>query len=274
VQYSYENASGRAYYYTSDHLGSTREMCNSSGAIVARYSYDPYGRTTLVSGTNLATFQYGGDYYHATSGLYLTPHRAFDPNTGRWLSRDPSGEEGGMNLYGFCSNDPADNTDPSGLAPTLAPPAPTVTPVDPVPPEPIPPEFPPGFLPAALAIIDLQLIINDASQIQQIINAERDLEQMNAALAAQDALNDQLATCPKPCRGLLRQLLAHMKKLQDYMNNPDAFDNQDLLKNAKNAQERQEIIQGRINNLSRQIANFAKQYKECLEKNSPPPPMP
>jgi hypothetical protein len=58
------------------------------------------------------------------------------------------------------------------------------------------------------------------------------------------------------------------------MNNPDAFDNQDLLKNAKNAQERQEIIQGRINNLSRQIANFAKQYKECLEKNSPPPPMP
>jgi len=39
------------YYYTSDHEGSTREMCNSSGAIVARYSYDPYGRVTLVSGT-------------------------------------------------------------------------------------------------------------------------------------------------------------------------------------------------------------------------------
>jgi hypothetical protein len=33
-------------------------MLNSSGSIVARYSYDPYGQTTLVSGTNLATKQY------------------------------------------------------------------------------------------------------------------------------------------------------------------------------------------------------------------------
>ena len=44
------------YYYTRDHLGSVREMVNSSGTIVARYSYDPYGNTTLVSGTNIATF--------------------------------------------------------------------------------------------------------------------------------------------------------------------------------------------------------------------------
>jgi RHS repeat-associated protein len=271
VQFSYETASGQAYYYTWDHLGSTREMCSSTGAIVARYSYDPYGVTTLVQGSNLATFQYTGDYYHATSGLYLTPHRAFDPNTGKWLSRDPISEDGGINLYGFCSNDPADNTDTSGLATTCAPPEPTVTPVDPVPPGPVPPDFPPGFVVPALVIIDLQLLISDGSQISQIINSERELEQMEAAIAAQDALNNQLANCPKPCRGLLRQLLAHMKKLQDYMNNPDAFDNKDLLKNAKTPEERQEIIQGRINNLRKQITNFAKQLKECLEKNSPVP---
>ena len=53
-----------SYYYTRDHLESVREMCSSSGTIVSRMSYDPYGRTTLVSGTNLATFQYTGDYYH------------------------------------------------------------------------------------------------------------------------------------------------------------------------------------------------------------------
>ena len=58
-----------AYYYTRDHLGSVREMLNSSGAIVARYSYDPYGRATLVSGTNLATKQYAGDYYLLFSKL-------------------------------------------------------------------------------------------------------------------------------------------------------------------------------------------------------------
>ena len=71
-----------AYYYTSDHLGSTREMVDGSGTIVARYSYDAYGNTTLVSGTDMATFQYTGDYHHAASGLNLTLFRAYDPNTG------------------------------------------------------------------------------------------------------------------------------------------------------------------------------------------------
>jgi len=122
VQYSYETASGRGYYYTRDHLGSVREMCGSSGAIVARYSYDPYGRTTLVSGTNLATKQYAGYYSHQTSGLYLTSGglapstgRPYDPTTGKWLSRDPAGENGGLNLYGYVSNDPIIYADKFGL---------------------------------------------------------------------------------------------------------------------------------------------------------------
>lgn len=90
-------------------------MCSSTGSIVARYSYDPNGRTTLVSGSNIATFQYTGDYYHQTSALYLTKYRAFDPNTGRWLSRDPVAEKGGLNLYGYVGNDPEDNIDRKGL---------------------------------------------------------------------------------------------------------------------------------------------------------------
>src|SRR5580658_5486129 len=95
VQYSYENTSGRAYYYTRDHLGSVREMLNSSGTIVARYGYDAYGAplpgysTNLISGTNLATFQYTHSYMHQPSGLNLLWFRAYDSNTGRWLARDP-----------------------------------------------------------------------------------------------------------------------------------------------------------------------------------------
>jgi len=110
-----EQQSGTDYYYTKDHLGSIREMLNSSGSIVARYSYDPYGRTTLVSGTNLATFQYDHYYVHSTSGLYLTRYRAFDPNTGRWLSRDPIAEQGGLNLYGYVRDDPTNAWDLTGL---------------------------------------------------------------------------------------------------------------------------------------------------------------
>ena len=41
--------------------------------------------------------------------------RWYDPKTSRWLSRDPIGEEGGINLYGYCYSDPINNTDPFGL---------------------------------------------------------------------------------------------------------------------------------------------------------------
>jgi len=110
-----EQQSGTAYYYTRDQLGSVRELMDASGNIAARYSYDPYGKTTKVSGTPDSTFQYAGYYAHSTSGLYLTKFRAYDANTGRWLSRDPIAEKGGMNLYGYAQNEPINENDPSGL---------------------------------------------------------------------------------------------------------------------------------------------------------------
>jgi hypothetical protein len=69
----------------------------------------------------------------------------------------------------------------------------------------------------------------------------------------------------------MRQLLAHMKKLQDYISDPDGSDNQDKLKNAKTPEERQRIINGRINELKIQIAKFARLLDECLKKNAPVP---
>jgi RHS repeat-associated protein len=110
-----EQIAGARYYYTRDHLGSIREMTNSTGAIQARYDYDPYGRATLVQGTNLADFQYAGYYEHQTSGLNFTKDRAYDPNTAKWLSRDPIGEDGGINLYDYVGNNPANYSDPLGL---------------------------------------------------------------------------------------------------------------------------------------------------------------
>ena len=117
VQYSYETASGQAYYYTRDHLGSVREMCSSTGTITSRMAYDPYGRTTTVSGTTLPTKQYAGMYLHQASGLYLTrgaSERPYDAGTGRWLSRDPLGEGWDATLYSYVANDPIAELDPQG----------------------------------------------------------------------------------------------------------------------------------------------------------------
>jgi RHS repeat-associated protein len=99
-----EQIGGTNYYFTHDHENSVREMTNASGALVARYDYDPYGRRTLVSGTDLADFGFTGDYYHVASGLNLTMTRAYDANLGRWLSRDTIGENGGINLYAYVLN--------------------------------------------------------------------------------------------------------------------------------------------------------------------------
>jgi RHS repeat-associated protein len=110
-----EQISGTNYYFTTDHLGSIREMVNSSGINQARYSYDPFGRRTLVSGTDLADFGFTGDYYHAATGLSLTEFRAYDPNVGRWLNADPIGLEGGLNLFAYVGNNPIGLVDPSGL---------------------------------------------------------------------------------------------------------------------------------------------------------------
>jgi RHS repeat-associated protein len=78
-------------------------------------SEDPYGRTTKVSGSLEASFQYAGYYQHAPSGVSLTLYRAYDPTTGKWQSRDPIAERGGINLYDYVGNDPIDGTDPLGL---------------------------------------------------------------------------------------------------------------------------------------------------------------
>lgn len=110
-----ERIGGASYYYTKDHLGSTWEMTDGSGAIHARYGYDPYGRLTKISGDLDSDFTYAGYYNHSPSGLYATLYRLYDPDLGRWISRDPVGERGGPNLYEYVLNDSINLVDLFGL---------------------------------------------------------------------------------------------------------------------------------------------------------------
>ncbi len=116
------------YFYSRDHLGSIREVVKSVGGtntLVARYDYDPYGKRLTQYQSSAYTggcdFGYTG---HATAPslvagqteLVLTHYRAYDPNLGRWLSADPLGEAGGMNLYAYVGGNPINEWDPTGLA--------------------------------------------------------------------------------------------------------------------------------------------------------------
>ena len=54
------------------------------------------------------------------TGLYSLRHRYYDAQAGRFLNRDPVGYKGGVNLYGFCGNNPVNQSDPEGYDPSGA----------------------------------------------------------------------------------------------------------------------------------------------------------
>jgi RHS repeat-associated protein len=112
--------SGVSFFYSQDHLRSTREMTDSAGVVRARYSYDPFGSATKVSGDKDSEFTFTGAYAHPASGLLLTPYRAYDSALGRWLSEDPAGFAAGSNLYAYVGGAVTRFSDPSGLGPVGA----------------------------------------------------------------------------------------------------------------------------------------------------------
>ncbi len=116
-----QTLNGSNYYYTRDHLNSIRELDDSSGTAQATYNYDLYGQTIKLSGSLASDFQYAGYYQHASSGLHVTSNRLMNSSIARWINRDPIAENGGINLYAYVRNNPANNTDPSGLATFISP---------------------------------------------------------------------------------------------------------------------------------------------------------
>ncbi len=106
------------YYTIKDHLGTVHALIDASGQLAAQFTYDAWGnvQSTVGSGqlarSNRFLFQ-GREYSWAT-GLYNFRARWYAPELGRWLSPDPIGIEGGLNLYEFCHNDPVNFRDPSG----------------------------------------------------------------------------------------------------------------------------------------------------------------
>ena len=115
----YDANGAGAYLYAKDHLGSVRELVAPSGVVAERISYDAWGAPTFSNPTPTSAFAFTGHFWHERSGLHLAPYRAYSALQGRWISRDPIGEAGGVNLYGYVLNNPAGLIDPTGEHPLL-----------------------------------------------------------------------------------------------------------------------------------------------------------
>jgi len=110
--------SGTTYYYITDRLGNVRYVLDGSGAIVQSYLYSPFRQAHSSSGSLNQPYQYvGGEFYYSDegAGLKLLGQRWYDGEVGRFISRDPIGEEGGLNLYGYVRNNAIAKKDPFGL---------------------------------------------------------------------------------------------------------------------------------------------------------------
>jgi RHS repeat-associated protein len=98
-----------AYHFQYDGNGNVTEITDHTGAKVATYRYDAFGNTLVATGSYAATNRYRFstkplDNEIASAPLYYYAYRYYDPMTGRWPSRDPIEERGGVNLYGFTGN--------------------------------------------------------------------------------------------------------------------------------------------------------------------------
>jgi len=98
-------------------------VIDASGAVQERYQFTAFGRTAFLAPdySARASSSFGWDVlFHVEladpeTGWMNYGFRFYAPELGRWISRDPMGKAGGVNLYGFVYNDPIVKLDWLGL---------------------------------------------------------------------------------------------------------------------------------------------------------------
>jgi RHS repeat-associated protein len=116
-----------------DHMGNVTSVVRllgspgsgSSAQTEFLYDYDAFGKelraSALIAGSNPDSypFRFSTKFTDTETGLVYYGYRFYDPANGRWINRDPIGENGGLNLYGMLGSDLINAYDLFGFAPVL-----------------------------------------------------------------------------------------------------------------------------------------------------------
>ncbi|MCW8129163.1 MAG: RHS repeat-associated core domain-containing protein [Planctomycetota bacterium] len=117
-----KDAQGTNFWLTGG-SGSVYAIADAAGNVMERQRFDAFGKTerTDAFGQPLAQsaignrLSFNGRMNLEEFGLQYLRNRYYSPTTGRFISADPIGYEGGLNLYNYCGGDPVNYGDPMGL---------------------------------------------------------------------------------------------------------------------------------------------------------------
>lgn len=115
------DGNGTAYYYAMDYPGHVAGLFNTSGSVVNRYRYSAWGAPETTSEGVTNSLRFMSRELDAQTGVYYVRNRWYDAAVARFLSEDPIGLEGGINLYAYVGNSPTNGRDPFGLWPWVTP---------------------------------------------------------------------------------------------------------------------------------------------------------
>ena len=112
----YRNVSGTVNYFVLDRNLNVLALSDSNGNLIQKFNSGPYGAGQLpVSDKNRYQFAVSaGNAFDTELGLNYMMRRWYDPRIGQFISKDPAGFYGGINLYNYVGNNPENRLDPMG----------------------------------------------------------------------------------------------------------------------------------------------------------------